>query len=155
MPGCYQGKSCPKYDFAAVWGAEKLTEGGDPIPTQDDINKQKAYNALNSLDVQMPPGSVMTQCQLYCQAVREAEAEKCRKLRLKVSLALEKAGCPSNVTPKMAPGGGGCLPCQQPGMLKKPLIDIPSYFSISNTDAATAGSFHDKLAQASSIRPQY
>lgn len=125
MPGCFQGTACPKYDFAAVYGAPPPEDGKDAPKTPEELAKEKAFNDLNKLKVTLPPESHVTKCQMYCQAVQQAEAEKCRKLRLKVALALENAGCPSNVTPRTT-AMGGTLPCQQGGMLPFHHIGVSS-----------------------------
>ena len=141
MPSyCNSNVPCPDASkLFAFLNGPPLKPGQPTKPTPEETARDDAYNKLNGLDVTLPPPSHLERCALYCQAVQAAEAEKCRRIREKVSLALEKAGCPSNVTPKTSANGTGCLPCQ--GMYKPP-SGIPSYVNTSsNTNAAAAGSY--------------
>lgn len=117
---------------------------GKPKPaeqTQAEKDKAAAIKAIQDLKGDAPPTTPSQKCALYCQEIQRAEALRCQKLRDKVMYALEKAGCPSNVTPR-ATGSSGCAPCQQYSSYG---AYMPSYTtttgSSSNSSAmATAGS---------------
>lgn len=135
---CYSNAACPTYDFSKAYPpAPKPGADGKTPPTEEEKERQKYYDELNKLEVDVTPTTVAAQCQFFCQEVQKAEAIKCARLREKVALALEKAGCPSNVTAK-SNGTGGCAPCQGTSIPAW----VPPYISMSssNSNAATAGS---------------
>lgn len=149
MPStCYNPISCPTgvdQLFAEAWPQPTTTTTGEGAaavttvqPTQAELDRKSAYDALYALPGSAPPASTSEKCARYCQEIHRAEAERCRVLRDKVQAALERAGCPSNVTARAGPA---CAPCQ--GTFTIPTGGVPSSISFStdtDTNAATAGS---------------
>lgn len=152
---CYRpDASCPDVNdlFAEVYPAakEETTTGADgkpvtttvkPEPTAEETARKDASDKIRALPGPLQPNTVSQKCALYCQEIHRAEALRCQQLREKVTYALERAGCPSDVIPRAGATTSGCTPCQmysQPqGMYTQ--STLPMFVSVpsSNTAAAT------------------
>lgn len=147
--------TCPSDEAKKLFDFVNGTKDGKPVtpdpnaaPSAEQKARDDATTAINALSekVPVPPTTLQSKCQLYCQQIQAAEAERCRQLREKVSVALEAAGCPSDITPK-AGSQFQCLPCQgmspaptvAPAWSPPPVVQFPS----STSNAATAGSCVD------------